>query len=280
MRDSKVLGSGGLFSRTGYPRSDNFRMHRHSTATAFSIANPSPLRFTDDSFMKSICPSLFPRPLCGWMTLGWLLASFGNSVEAAQVKLGEHTFTLPDDFEISRVTTTNLVERPIAADFDDQGRLYVADSSGSNEAVEKQLQDKPHRIVRLEDTDGDGTYDRSVVFADHMMFPEGVMWSDGSLYVGAPPSIWKLTDTNEDGVADQRAEWFQGKTLTRCANDLHGPYLGPDGWIYWAIDYFEFRQLLLLYILLPSHADLHPLFLSLYPLLLKILYIKYLYHCG
>jgi len=28
-------------------------------------------------------------------------------------------------------------------------------------------------------------------------------------------------------------EWFQGKTLTGCANDLHGPYLGPDGRIYW-----------------------------------------------
>ena len=66
-----------------------------------------------------------------------------------------------------------------------------------------------------------------------MMFPEGTMWLDGSLYVAAPPSIWKLTDTDGDGVADQRVEWFQGKTLTGCANDLHGPYLGPDGWIYW-----------------------------------------------
>ncbi len=47
------------------------------------------------------------------------------------------------------------------------------------------------------------------------------------------PSIWKLTDTNGDGVADERSEWFQGKTLTGCANDLHGPYLGLDGWIYW-----------------------------------------------
>ena len=26
---------------------------------------------------------------------------------------------------------------------------------------------------------------------------------------------------------------FEGQTLTGCANDLHGPYLGPDGWIYW-----------------------------------------------
>ena len=59
------------------------------------------------------------------------------------------------------------------------------------------------------------------------MFPEGAMWHDGSLYVAAPPSIWKLTDTDGDGVADQRDEWFKGKTLTGCANDLHGPYPGP-----------------------------------------------------
>ena len=75
--------------------------------------------------------------------------------------------------------------------------------------------------------------DRRTVFADRMMFPEGTMFLDGSLYVSAPPSIWKLTDTDGDGVADERVEWFQGKTLTGCANDLHGPYLGPDGWIYW-----------------------------------------------
>src|SRR4029450_4479047 len=61
----------------------------------------------------------------------------------------------------------------------------------------------------------------------------GAMWHDGSLYVAAPPSIWKLTDTDGDGVADQRVEGVKGLTLTGCANDLHGPYLGLDGMIYW-----------------------------------------------
>src|SRR5439155_10512716 len=112
-------------------------------------------------------------------------------------------------FDVARVAGPPLVDRPIVAHFDELGRLYVADSSGSNDKVEIQLQQKPHRIVRLEDTDGDGRFDKSVVFADKMMFPEGTMWFDGSLYVAAPPSIWKLTDTNGDGIADQREEWFQ-----------------------------------------------------------------------
>ncbi len=152
---------------------------------------------------------------------------------AVEINLNGHTFTLPDGFEIELIGRSPLVDRPITADFDEQGRLYVADSSGSNDKPNQQLIDRTHRIVRLEDTDGDGQFDKSVVFADKMMFPEGTLWYDGSLYVSAPPSIWKLTDTDGDGVADQRSEWFEGKTLTGCANDLHGPYLGLDGWIYW-----------------------------------------------
>ena len=69
------------------------------------------------------------------------------------------SLTVPPGFVVERVAGPPLVNRPIVADFDDQGRLYVADSSGSNDKVDKQLADRPHRIVRLEDTDGDGRFD-------------------------------------------------------------------------------------------------------------------------
>ncbi|MDG3007881.1 PVC-type heme-binding CxxCH protein [Paludisphaera mucosa] len=166
--------------------------------------------------------------LAGW---AWLAAAaVGGESPAAGAG---RKLVVPEGFAIERVAGAPLVDRPITAAFDERGRLYVADSSGSNEKVEIQLEKKPHRIVRLEDEDGDGVFDARTVFADGMMFPEGTMWLDGSLYVAAPPSIWKLTDTDDDGVADERVEWFQGKTLTGCANDLHGPYPGLDGRVYW-----------------------------------------------
>lgn len=152
---------------------------------------------------------------------------------SGEFKIGTHTLTVPEGFTVEKAAGPGLVDRPIVADFDENGRLYVAESSGSNDPVTKQVVEKPHRIVRLEDADGDGIFDKSIVFADKMMFPEGALWHAGSLYVSAPPVIWKLTDTDGDGVADKREEWLDAKTLTGCANDLHGPYLGLDGWIYW-----------------------------------------------
>ncbi|NBV20745.1 MAG: dehydrogenase [Proteobacteria bacterium] len=163
--------------------------------------------------------------------LGVLLAA--RPCPAGQTNLNGRTFTLPDGFTVELVARAPLVNRPVSIAFDPHGRLYATDSSGSSEKGPTQYERKDHRIVRLEDTTGTGVFDKSVVFADKMMFPEGALFHDGSLYVAAPPQIWKLTDTDGDGIADKREVWHDGKTLTGCANDLHGPYLGPDGWIYW-----------------------------------------------
>jgi putative membrane-bound dehydrogenase-like protein len=176
---------------------------------------------------------LLPAALLLFAALAVVPAREQTDAGTRKVDLNGHTFTIPAEMEIELVAGPPLVSRPITADFDEEGRLYVAESAGAIDKTDIQMQKKPHRVLRLEDTDGDGKFDKSTVFADKLSFPEGTLWSAGSLYVAAPPSIWKLTDTKGEGVADQRVEWFQGKTLTGCANDLHGPYLGPDGWIYW-----------------------------------------------
>src|SRR4051794_30872888 len=99
-----------------------------------------------------------------------VLIETSPKLTAAEVLLNGQTFTLPDGFEIELVAKAPLVNRPITADFDERGRLYVADSSGANDRPGPDIEkvEKPHRIMRLEDTDGDGRFDRSIVFADKL----------------------------------------------------------------------------------------------------------------
>lgn len=87
------------------------------------------------------------------------------------------------------------------------------------------------RISVLEDTDGDGVYDRSKVFADKLSLPMGALVYRGSLFVASPPDFIRLDDTDNDGVADRREVILTGWNVLNTAS-LHGPFLGPDGWLY------------------------------------------------
>ena len=140
---------------------------------------------------------------------------------------------LPDGYTAEIVAAPPLVQHPIMATVDDRGRLFVGDSSGVNlnkAGLEKEL---PHRVLMLEDTDGDGIYDKSTVFADKMTFPQGCAWLDGSLYVMSPPGLWKLTDTTGSGVADKREMIVSGFDYSGNAADVHGPFVHPNGRLYW-----------------------------------------------
>lgn len=141
--------------------------------------------------------------------------------------------TLPPDFTLSLVASPPLVTHPIMGCLDDQGRLYIGDAVGVNWNKAQLEQDPPNRVLLLEDTNADGSFDKSTVFADKMTFPQGACWLNGSLYVCSPPSLWKLTDTDNDGIADQREQIVTGFDYTGNAADVHGPKLHPNGRLYW-----------------------------------------------
>ncbi|HEY5315577.1 MAG TPA: PVC-type heme-binding CxxCH protein, partial [Pirellulales bacterium] len=140
---------------------------------------------------------------------------------------------VPPGFDIELVAGPPLVQHPTMACFDDQGRLYVCDGPGMNLPAAQLLKELPNMIRRLEDTDGDGRYDRSVMFADKMTFPMGAQWYQGSVYTASPPNIWKLEDRDGDGVAEKRTVLVSEFGFTGNAADIHGCFLGPDGRLYW-----------------------------------------------
>ena len=146
-------------------------------------------------------------------------------------------FVVPAGCELELVADSELCRWPIVATWDGNGDLVVAESVWNlekKETVQQQLVSRPHRIVRLSDKDRNGVFDTRQVVAESLSFPEGVLCLGNDILVTAPPQIWRLIDKDGDGVCEDREVWFDGTTLTGCANDLHGPWLGPDGWIYWS----------------------------------------------
>ncbi|MEX2511533.1 MAG: PVC-type heme-binding CxxCH protein [Cyclobacteriaceae bacterium] len=141
---------------------------------------------------------------------------------------------LPEGFSIEEATLPGLVKYPMFAVFDDQGKLFVFESSGATESTEAILENPDFKILLLEDTDQDGIFDSRTVFADQLPFPMGGVYLDGSLIVTAVPDLLKFTDTSGDGKADEREVLLSGWKLNHNAAILSGPFLGPDGWLYLA----------------------------------------------
>lgn len=138
-----------------------------------------------------------------------------------------------DGYRVEVAASSDLIAHPLMADFDEHGNLYVAANCGQNlPRVELEAR-LPNFIKRLSDLDGDGVFDSVTTFADQLTFPQGCLWHEGALYVASSGAIWKLVDTDQDGVADQRTKLVGDFGYTGNAADVHGPFLGPEGRMYW-----------------------------------------------
>jgi quinoprotein glucose dehydrogenase len=98
------------------------------------------------------------------------------------------------------------------------------------------------RIRLLEDTDGDGSADKSTVFSTGYNdlvdgTGAGLLAWRGTIYYTDIPKLYALRDINNDGVADESKVLSEGYGVRIAfrGHDLHGLVMGPDGRIYFSI---------------------------------------------
>ncbi|HVU87675.1 MAG TPA: PVC-type heme-binding CxxCH protein [Pirellulales bacterium] len=163
--------------------------------------------------------------LCALVALSWM--AFQNRVTAADAPAAiddedfsaelprippveprdaEATFVAAPGFRVEQVAAEPLVDDPIAMAFDENGRLYVVEMQDYSEDAEGRL----GKIHLLADTDGDGHFDTSSVFAENLSWPTAVICYDGGIFVGAAPDILYCKDNDGDGRADVTQRVFTG----------------------------------------------------------------------
>lgn len=128
-------------------------------------------------------------------------------------------FRVRPGFRVELVASEPLIRSPMAMDFDEYGRAYVVELPEYNQYGSS----KPHgkgTIKRLEDTDGDGRYDKASVYVSDLDYPTAVACWEGGILVGVAPDILYCKDTDGDGVADVRRKLFTGFGMDKAGEGM------------------------------------------------------------
>jgi mono/diheme cytochrome c family protein/glucose/arabinose dehydrogenase len=161
------------------------------------------------------------------------------------------SFKVAPGMRVDVVAAEPLVEDPMEAQFDPQGRLWVVEMRGYMPNIDGGGEDAPvGRVSILTDTNGDGIMDTRQTFLDHLILPRALMFVGDGVLIGAPPKLWYCRDTNNDGVCDVRTEVandFGVQTdpkFPMMANPERAPnslLWNRDNWIYGAHYTAKFR---------------------------------------
>lgn len=155
-------------------------------------------------------------------------------------RVERENFELLDGFDVNLFAMEPMIENPVHMVWGPRGRLWVACSWSYPQLKPGKMPDD--KIIILEDADGDGTADKSTVFADGLYIPTGLELSNGGVYVAQTPDILFLEDTDGDDVADVREVVLTGFGIEDSHHSISAWRRGPGGWIYFQEGIFLHTQ--------------------------------------
>ncbi len=152
---------------------------------------------------------------------------------------------LKPGFTAELVACEPLVQSPVFVDWDARGRMWVVEMGDYPFAPGETTKDgktgqgkvsplQTGRIKILEDTNGDGVYDKATTFLDGLTHPTSLAFWKNGVIVASIPDIFYAEDTDGDGHCDKKEVWFTGFTAGNPQHLVNGFEWGLDGWFYGA----------------------------------------------
>ncbi|RLS26693.1 MAG: hypothetical protein DWH73_00265 [Planctomycetota bacterium] len=143
--------------------------------------------------------------------------------------------TLPEGFSARLLAQEPTVRNPIALQYDDRGRLWIAENFTYAERglrIDPNLRD---RLIILQDLDHNAAADAASIFSDQLHNLTGFAIGRGGIWAICPPQLLFIPDANQDDKPDSPPQVIlDGFTVApeNHHNFANGLKFGPDGWLY------------------------------------------------
>ena len=150
----------------------------------------------------------------------------GDGLSPAETAAG---MKVPEGFSVKVFAAEPDIVQPITFAIDDRGRLWVCE----NLSYPDWKPEGNDRIVILEDSDGDGKFDKKSLFYDKLNNVSGIEIGFGGVWVGSNPNLFFIPDKNGDDKPDGAPEVvLDGWGHEDMHEILNSFAWGPDGWLY------------------------------------------------
>lgn len=184
------------------------------------------------------------------------LGALTDSTKPTQPDKALNSFRIPNDLSLDLVLSEPDIVQPVELSFDHRGRLWVVQYhqypyplglkvTSVDNFLRVRFDKVPvappggisgaDKISIFEDTDGNGTYDKSTVAIDGLNIATSVLTGRGKIWVLNPPYLLSYDDPDADGLPDGlpkvQLSGFGLEDTHAVANSLRW---GPDGWLYGA----------------------------------------------
>jgi quinoprotein glucose dehydrogenase len=230
--------------------------------------SPSPAAETDPAYDEAEVRPAIGRVLDPGSRVP--IPEINPASEEAQQAVGR--MQVPPGLEVKLWAAEPMLANPVAFNFDEQGRIFVAETYRYRSSVldirdymwmledelacrtvedraalirkafgpegEKELSIEGEVLRLLEDSNGDGVADRSEIYADGFNsaldgIASGVLARRGQVWFTNIPSVWQFTGATK---AETRTEISRGYGVrfNFTGHDLHGLIFGPDGKLYFS----------------------------------------------
>ena len=170
------------------------------------------------------------------------LIIFSCKTDFKETKIAIDNYKIEPGFELEVIAAEPLLNTPVTMDFDDKGRIWVAEMPGFMSNIDGSGENLPNGSIKiLEDRDEDGVMDHAKIFLDSLVMPRALALVYGGLLYVEPPNLYFVAIENDkptnrvlvDSVyaADGNPEY-----------QPNGLKMNIDNWLYNAGSHFRYQR--------------------------------------